>query len=91
MSEFLNIEDSIQDKTDITEKLDKLEQSRKSAVEKGTLTTEEVRAYFVRKHEDELAEELSESIPKSDLGATKPAQEISKYMKMKYTDEGQHQ
>ncbi len=29
----------------------KLEQSRKSAVEEGTLTTEEVRAHFARKHE----------------------------------------
>ena len=83
MSEFLNIEDSIQDKTDISEKLYKLEQSRKSA--------EEVRAHFVGKHEGELVEELSESIQKSDLGATKSAQEILKYMKMKYTDEGQHQ
>ena len=91
MSEFLNIEDSIQDKTDITEKLYKLEQSRKSAVEKGTLTTEEVRAHFVGKHEGELVEELSESIKKSDLGATKQAREISKYMRMKYTDEGQYQ
>ena len=83
MSEFLNIEDSIQDKTDISERLYKLEQSRKSA--------EEVIAHFVGKHEGELVEELSESIQKSDLGATKSAQEISKYMKMKYTDEGQHQ
>lgn len=83
MSEFLNVEDSMQDKTDISEKLYKLEQSRK--------TTEEVRAHFVGKHESELAEELSESIQKSDLGATKSAQEISKYMKMKYTDEGQYQ
>ncbi len=83
MNEFLNIEDNIQDKTDISQKLYKLEQSRKS--------TEEARAYFVRKHEGELVEELSESIQKSDLGATKSAQEISKYMKMKYTDEGQYQ
>ncbi len=83
MSEFLNIEDGIQDKTDISEKLYKLEQSRK--------TTEEVRAHFIGKHEDELVEELSESIQKSDLGETKSAQEISKYMKMKYTDEGQYQ
>lgn len=34
--------------------------------------------------EDELAEELSESIRKSDMGATKPARAVSKSMREKY-------
>lgn len=34
--------------------------------------------------EDELVEELSESIRKSDMGATKPARAVSKSMREKY-------
>lgn len=34
--------------------------------------------------EDELVEELSESIRKSDMGATKPARTVSKSMREKY-------
>ena len=34
--------------------------------------------------EDELVKELSESIEKSDMGATKPAREVSKSMREKY-------
>ena len=33
--------------------------------------------------EDELVKELSESIRKSDMGATKPAREVSKSMREK--------
>lgn len=47
--------------------------------------------HFARKNEDELVEELSESIRKSDLGATKSARAVSKQMHMKYTDGGQYQ
>lgn len=36
-----------------------------------------------RLSEDELVEELSESIRKSDLGATKPARAVSKSMREK--------
>lgn len=36
-----------------------------------------------RLSEDELVEELSESIRKSDMGATKPAQAVSKSMREK--------
>lgn len=36
-----------------------------------------------RLSEDELVEELSESIRKSDMGATKPAREVSKSMREK--------
>ena len=84
MRELANIADGIQEKTGTSENLYKLGQSRESA-------TEEVTAHFARKHEDELTEKLSESIKKSDLETTKPAQEISKYMKIKYTDRGQYQ
>ncbi len=35
-------------------------------------------------NEAELAEELSESIRKSDMGATKPAKAVSKNMREKY-------
>lgn len=54
MDELLNISDDIQDEFEILEslyKMVKLEQSRKSAREEGTLTTEEVRVHFARKHE----------------------------------------
>lgn len=34
--------------------------------------------------EDELVKELSESIDKSDMGATKPARAVSKSMREKY-------
>ena len=34
--------------------------------------------------EDELVEQLSESIRKSDMGATKPAREVSRSMREKY-------
>ncbi|MCI5857641.1 MAG: hypothetical protein MR016_09825 [Agathobacter sp.] len=54
MNELLNVSDDVQDEFEVLEslyKLMKLEQSRKSAVEEGTLTTEEVRAHFARKHE----------------------------------------
>ncbi len=37
-----------------------------------------------RLSEDELVEELSESIRKSDMGATKSAREVSKSMREKY-------
>ncbi|MBO5146943.1 MAG: hypothetical protein J6C19_15695 [Lachnospiraceae bacterium] len=56
MNELLNISDDIQDEFEILEslyKMVKLEQSRKSAREEGTLTTEEVRAHFARKHEED--------------------------------------
>lgn len=49
LNKLLNISDDIQDEFEILEslyKMVKLEQSRKSAREDGTLTTEEVRAYF---------------------------------------------
>ena len=36
-----------------------------------------------RLSEDELVEELSESIRKSDMGATKPARAVSKNMREK--------
>ena len=36
-----------------------------------------------RLSEDELVEELSESIRKSDMGATKPARAVSKSMRVK--------
>lgn len=84
MREFSNIAYGIQEKNDTSENLYKLGQSRESA-------TKEVRAHFARKYEDELTEELSESIKKSDLETTKPVREISKYMKIKYTDRGQYQ
>lgn len=54
MNELLNISDDIQDEFEVLEslyKMVKLEQSRKSAREEGTLTTEEVRAHFARKHQ----------------------------------------
>lgn len=54
MNELLNISDDIQDEFEVIEslyKIVKLEQSRQSAKEEGTLTTEEVRSYFARKHE----------------------------------------
>lgn len=35
--------------------------------------------------EDEIVEQLSESIRKSDMGATKSAREVSKRMRDKYT------
>lgn len=56
MNELLNISDDIQDEFEILEslyKIVKLEQSRKSAREEGTLTTEEVRAHFARKHKED--------------------------------------
>ncbi len=37
-----------------------------------------------RLSEDELVEELSESIKKSDMGATKSAHTVSKHMREKY-------
>lgn len=49
LNKLLNISDDIQDEFESLEslyKMVKLEQSRKSAKEDGTLTTEEVRAYF---------------------------------------------
>lgn len=55
MNELLNISDDIQDEFEILEslyKMVKLEQSRKSVREDGTLTTEEVRAHFARKREN---------------------------------------
>lgn len=39
---------------------------------------------FSRFSEDELVEQLTDSIKKSDLGATKPAREVSKCMREKY-------
>jgi hypothetical protein len=39
-----------------------------------------------RLSETQLIEELSESIRKSDMGATKSAQQISKSMRKKYAD-----
>ena len=48
-----DIPDDIQDETEILEslyKLMKLEKSRQSVQEKGTLSTDEVRAYFAQKH-----------------------------------------
>ena len=54
MNELLNISDDIQDEFEVLEslyKIVKLEQSRKSAKEEGTLSTEEIRAHFARKHE----------------------------------------
>lgn len=53
MDELLNISDDIQDEFEVLEslyKIVKLEQSRKSAKEEGTLSTEEIRAHFARKH-----------------------------------------
>ncbi len=58
MDDLLNISDDIQDEFEILEslyKMVKLEQSRKSARENGTLTTEEVRAHFARKHDKDGA------------------------------------
>lgn len=57
MNELLNISDDIQDEFEILEslyKMVKLEQSRKSAREEGTLTTEEVRAHFDQKHKRDM-------------------------------------
>lgn len=54
MNELLNISDDIQDEFEVLEslyKIVKLEQSRKSAKEEGTLSTEEIRVHFARKHE----------------------------------------
>ncbi|MEE1249823.1 MAG: hypothetical protein UHU19_11455 [Lachnospiraceae bacterium] len=54
MDELLNISDDIQDEFEVLEglyKMIKLKQSRQSAKEEGTLTTDEVRAHFERKHE----------------------------------------
>lgn len=54
MNELLNVSDDVQDEFEVLEslyKLVKLEQSRKSAAEEGTLATEDVRAHFSRKHE----------------------------------------
>ena len=39
---------------------------------------------FQKFSEDELVEQLSESIKKSDMGATKPAREVSRSMRGKY-------
>ncbi len=36
---------------------------------------------FLRFSEDELVEQLTDSIKKSDLGATKPAREVAKSMR----------
>ncbi|MCF2640829.1 MAG: hypothetical protein PUB46_10715 [Lachnospiraceae bacterium] len=54
MDELLNISDDIQDEFEVLEglyKMIKLKQSRQSVNEEGTLTTDEVRAHFERKHE----------------------------------------
>lgn len=53
MNELLNVSDDLQDEFEVLEslyKLVKLEQSRKSALEEGTLTTEDVRTHFSKKH-----------------------------------------
>ena len=54
MDELLNISDDIQDEFEVLEglyKMIKLKQSRQSVNEEGTLTTDEVRSHFERKHE----------------------------------------
>ena len=53
MNDLLNISDDVQDEFEVLEglyKSIKLEKSRKSVINNGTLSSDEVRAYFSKKY-----------------------------------------